>query len=333
MPAAKIWTIGHSTRSADEFVSLVRAHDITGLGDIRTIPASRRHPQFGREALDARLREECNRVPPFSRPWRAAQAKEGFPQQRLEERGVPRLRRPHADGSVLERGRRTTGFRHPQPGRRHVRRSCLVAVPPDVAVRRAYRPRRRGSAHHEPARIVGAAAAPAYALRAHRISGRVLSWADLTPTKTGAFTSKVYGGKRVHHSAIRVRGVQVAAMRLRRSGSPHARSWIVGRLARGEGDLLRLDGSRDGPQHRGTVGCHRAELSLPTWRKTSGELGPLARARLGFGLRLADEQHGLSGRRRAVRPAMPPSAGRGLRCGSRTIPSCGDCFSHARFIL
>ena len=36
----------------------LRAHDITGLGDIRTIPASRRHPQFGREALGARLREE-----------------------------------------------------------------------------------------------------------------------------------------------------------------------------------------------------------------------------------------------------------------------------------
>ena len=58
MPAEMIWTIGHSTRSADEFVSLLQAHDITGLGDIRTIPASRRHPQFGRDALDARLREE-----------------------------------------------------------------------------------------------------------------------------------------------------------------------------------------------------------------------------------------------------------------------------------
>ena len=58
MPAVKIWTIGHSTRSADEFVSLLRTHDITGLGDIRTMPASRRHPQFGREALGARLGEE-----------------------------------------------------------------------------------------------------------------------------------------------------------------------------------------------------------------------------------------------------------------------------------
>lgn len=54
----RIWTIGHSTRSADEFVALLRAHGIAGLADIRTIPKSRRHPHFAREALDARLKEE-----------------------------------------------------------------------------------------------------------------------------------------------------------------------------------------------------------------------------------------------------------------------------------
>jgi uncharacterized protein (DUF488 family) len=58
MPASRIWTIGHSTRSADEFVQLLRANDIGGLADVRTIPRSRRHPQFGRELLDARLRAE-----------------------------------------------------------------------------------------------------------------------------------------------------------------------------------------------------------------------------------------------------------------------------------
>jgi|SRR5687768_6683659 len=54
----KIWTIGHSTRTADEFVQLLRAHRIDGLADIRTIPRSRRHPHFAREALDARLKDE-----------------------------------------------------------------------------------------------------------------------------------------------------------------------------------------------------------------------------------------------------------------------------------
>ena len=58
MPASRIWTIGHSTRSADEFVGLLRANAIGGLADVRTIPRSRRHPHFGRELLDARLRAD-----------------------------------------------------------------------------------------------------------------------------------------------------------------------------------------------------------------------------------------------------------------------------------
>src|SRR4051812_17445516 len=50
-----IWTIGHSTRTFDEFLALLRAHEITGLADIRTIPQSRRYPHFGRAPLDASL--------------------------------------------------------------------------------------------------------------------------------------------------------------------------------------------------------------------------------------------------------------------------------------
>jgi uncharacterized protein (DUF488 family) len=46
-----IFTIGHSTRSADEFLALLRAHAITGVADVRTIPRSRRHPHFSGEAL------------------------------------------------------------------------------------------------------------------------------------------------------------------------------------------------------------------------------------------------------------------------------------------
>jgi uncharacterized protein (DUF488 family) len=53
-----IWTIGHSTRSADEFLELLRTNTIEGLADIRTIPKSRRHPHFGSDALAARLKED-----------------------------------------------------------------------------------------------------------------------------------------------------------------------------------------------------------------------------------------------------------------------------------
>ena len=50
-----IFTIGHSTRSADEFLSLLQAHAVTILVDIRTVPKSRRHPHFAKDALAAFL--------------------------------------------------------------------------------------------------------------------------------------------------------------------------------------------------------------------------------------------------------------------------------------
>jgi uncharacterized protein (DUF488 family) len=50
-----IFTIGHSTQSAAAFLALLTAHGIKQLADVRTIPRSRRHPHFGRDALDAFL--------------------------------------------------------------------------------------------------------------------------------------------------------------------------------------------------------------------------------------------------------------------------------------
>jgi uncharacterized protein (DUF488 family) len=50
-----ILTIGHSTRSAEEFLELLAAHGVTGVADVRTIPRSRRHPHFSREALEVAL--------------------------------------------------------------------------------------------------------------------------------------------------------------------------------------------------------------------------------------------------------------------------------------
>jgi uncharacterized protein (DUF488 family) len=48
-----IYTIGHSTRSLEDFLALLRAHGITQLGDVRTVPKSRRHPHFAGDALAA----------------------------------------------------------------------------------------------------------------------------------------------------------------------------------------------------------------------------------------------------------------------------------------
>ena len=47
----KIWTIGHSTRSDQEFGEILSAHKIETLVDVRTYPGSRRYPQFNKPAL------------------------------------------------------------------------------------------------------------------------------------------------------------------------------------------------------------------------------------------------------------------------------------------
>ena len=55
MQPAAIYTIGHSTRSADAFVALLQAHGVTRLADVRTVPRSRHNPQFDGDALAATL--------------------------------------------------------------------------------------------------------------------------------------------------------------------------------------------------------------------------------------------------------------------------------------
>jgi uncharacterized protein (DUF488 family) len=52
---ATLYTIGHSTRTLDELIATLRAHQINTLVDIRAFPASRRLPHFKREALEAAL--------------------------------------------------------------------------------------------------------------------------------------------------------------------------------------------------------------------------------------------------------------------------------------
>jgi uncharacterized protein (DUF488 family) len=55
MRAPTIWTIGHSTRTATEFVDVLRAYDIELIADVRRYPGSRRLPHFSSEQLAADL--------------------------------------------------------------------------------------------------------------------------------------------------------------------------------------------------------------------------------------------------------------------------------------
>jgi uncharacterized protein (DUF488 family) len=52
-----IYTIGHSTRELDEFLGLLAAHHVTRVVDVRRYPASRRYPEFARDALATALEE------------------------------------------------------------------------------------------------------------------------------------------------------------------------------------------------------------------------------------------------------------------------------------
>jgi uncharacterized protein (DUF488 family) len=47
----RIWTIGHSTRKIDNFISLLEENGIKSLVDVRSLPGSKRCPQFNKEAL------------------------------------------------------------------------------------------------------------------------------------------------------------------------------------------------------------------------------------------------------------------------------------------
>jgi uncharacterized protein (DUF488 family) len=57
----EILTVGHSTHSAEHFLSLLRRHDVRQLADIRSIPSSRRHPHYNAATLDAFLHRHAIR--------------------------------------------------------------------------------------------------------------------------------------------------------------------------------------------------------------------------------------------------------------------------------
>jgi len=52
---AVLYTIGHSTRTFEELIDTLRAHQVQTLVDIRAFPMSRRLPQFNRDSLQQTL--------------------------------------------------------------------------------------------------------------------------------------------------------------------------------------------------------------------------------------------------------------------------------------
>jgi uncharacterized protein (DUF488 family) len=56
-PSVLVLTIGHSTRTIEQFIHLVQAHEVKCLVDVRTVPRSRHNPQFSQDALRRSLEQ------------------------------------------------------------------------------------------------------------------------------------------------------------------------------------------------------------------------------------------------------------------------------------
>ena len=55
--APLVVTIGHSTRTLEEFIDLLKVHRATCVVDVRTVPQSRRNPQFNKASLPDSLKK------------------------------------------------------------------------------------------------------------------------------------------------------------------------------------------------------------------------------------------------------------------------------------
>jgi uncharacterized protein (DUF488 family) len=56
-PPPLVMTIGHSTRTLEEFIGLLQAHAVSLVADVRTIPRSRHNPQFNKDSLPGELKK------------------------------------------------------------------------------------------------------------------------------------------------------------------------------------------------------------------------------------------------------------------------------------
>lgn len=77
-----VWTIGHSTRSLEEFLEILKCYHIEVLVDIRRFPGSRKYPHFNQETLQNSLSEN------------------GIAYQHLDKLGGRRKVSPHSTNTV-----------------------------------------------------------------------------------------------------------------------------------------------------------------------------------------------------------------------------------------
>ncbi len=55
----EVFTVGHSTQPLEQFIGLLKRHEISAIADVRSAPYSRHNPQFNRESLRESLKQEA----------------------------------------------------------------------------------------------------------------------------------------------------------------------------------------------------------------------------------------------------------------------------------
>lgn len=125
-PAPAAFTIGHSTRSAEEFVSLLEENGVELLVDVRRHPGSRRHPQFNQGELEETLRAAGIDYRHEERlGGRRDPAPGESPNRAWESEGF----RAYADHLLSEEGRRALDHLESEARERRLAVMCAEAVP------------------------------------------------------------------------------------------------------------------------------------------------------------------------------------------------------------
>ena len=61
MQSVRLYTVGHSNQTLNQLVGLLQLHGINAVADVRSMPYSRRLPQFNRPELEAEFHKHAIR--------------------------------------------------------------------------------------------------------------------------------------------------------------------------------------------------------------------------------------------------------------------------------
>ncbi len=145
---ATIWTIGHSTRTLEEFLGLLAEYRIEAIADVRRFPGSRRYPHFASDALATTLPAHGLAYQWIPKLGGRRKVQPGSPNTAWRNASFQGYADYTATAEFAEGLAETVETRRPQAHRADVRRGGVVALPPLDHCRRAETARHRSHPHH-----------------------------------------------------------------------------------------------------------------------------------------------------------------------------------------